>query len=35
VFTPGQPLATLALRTPVGAGKAPPPPPAGTEPGDE
>jgi hypothetical protein len=34
VFTPGQPLATLALRTPVGAAKSPPPP-AAVEPNDD
>lgn len=37
VFTPGQPLATLALRTPIGAGKPPaaPAPAGGTEPNDD
>ena len=35
VFTPGQPLATLALRTPVGAAKPVAPAPAETEPNDD
>jgi len=35
VFTPGDPLATLALRTPIGVPKAAAPAPAETEPNDD